>query len=164
MLSRGKNFSPSEDDYIKKNFRDMFDDEISKILNRPIGSITRRRQRLGCWHVQQEISGPLPGEIWKSLNIDGDYYQISNRGRIKAGAKLSSLFINTKGYVQWRVVNSSKNIAVSIKVHRAVAEAFCFKPKIWNSDWHVHHKDNNPQNNSSENLEWLSPEQYRAKH
>ena len=46
MLSRGKNFSPSEDDYIKKNFRDMFDDEISKILNRPIGSITRRRQRL----------------------------------------------------------------------------------------------------------------------
>ena len=76
MLSRGKNFSPSEDDYIKKNFRDMFDDEISKILNRPIGPITRRRQRLGCWHVQQEISGPLPGEIWKSLNIDGDYYQI----------------------------------------------------------------------------------------
>ena len=39
MLSRGKNFSLSEDDYIKKNFRDMFDDEISKILNRPIGSI-----------------------------------------------------------------------------------------------------------------------------
>ena len=25
-------------------------------------------------------------------------------------------------------------------------------------------KKNNPQNNSSENLEWLSPEQHRAKH
>ena len=57
MLSRGKNFSPSEDDYIKKNFRDMFDDEISKILNRPIGSITRRRQRLGCWLCSKRYLG-----------------------------------------------------------------------------------------------------------
>ena len=163
-MCRSKNFNLNEDNFIRNNFRDLFDDEISVILNRPVASITRRRQRLGCWQVQQEMTGSLPNEQWKSLNIDDNYYQISNKGRIKAGNKLSTLFINSKGYVQWRIVNNSKNIAVSLKLHRAVAEHFCEKPIEWCSDWHVHHKDKNPLNNNSENLVWLSATDHQEIH
>ena len=163
-MSRSKNFSLEEDNYIRENYRDLFDDEIAKVLGRPEGSVKRRRQRLGCWYVQQELSGSLPGEVWRSLGIDGDYYQISNKGRIKSGRKLASLFINKRGYAQWRVTNPSKGIAVSLKVHRAVAEAFCVKPEGWAPDWHVHHKDRNPLNNASDNLEWISEEEHRSLH
>ena len=163
-IRNSRNFSLEEDDYIRNNFRDLFDDELAIHLRRPEGSITRRRQRLGCWHVQQEVFGVIPGEQWASLGIAGDHYQISNMGRVKAGRKLSSLFIAKYGYVQLRIVNLSKGIAETLKIHRAVAEHFCVKPENWDESWHVHHLDKNPQNNSSENLQWMSPEDHRAEH
>ncbi len=163
-MSRGKDFTCEEDNYIRMNFRDLFDDELATTLGRSQGSVTRRRQRLGCWHVQQEISGPLPGEIWKSIGLDRDHYQISNKGRVRAGNKLTALFIAKYGYVQWRIVNISKGIAETFKIHRLVADFFCEKPSDWEDSWHVHHKDKNPQNNSSDNLQWMSGEDHRDEH
>lgn len=163
---RTRNYSIEEDKYIRTVFRDMADDEIAEALGRPEGSITRRRQRLGCWHVQVEAGPPLPSEKWRSLVIAGDFYQISNRGRIKAGNKLCTLYVNDSGYVQWRAVNKSKGLAVSIKVHREVARAFCHCPVgcDYSSEWHVHHKDHNPLNNSADNLEWLHDSEHRELH
>lgn len=163
-MSRSSNFSLEEDEYIRTNFKNLFDDEIAEKLKRPEGSITRRRQRLGCWHTQQEVSAPLPGELWISLGIDGEKYQVSNKGRIRTDNKLSALFINENGYIQWRLVNKSRSIALTVKVHRAVAEAFCNKPLGWAEHYHVHHIDENRQNNSSCNLEWLSPEDHAERH
>ena len=163
---RTKNYSIEEDDYIRSMFRDMSDDELADALGRSYGSVVRRRQRLGCWHVQVEAGPPLPGELWKSLDIDGDFYQVSDKGRIRAGNKLSTLYVNSRGYVQWRVVNQSKGIAVSIKVHRAVARAFCPCPIgcDYSDEWHVHHKDHNPLNNAADNLQWLHDSDHRELH
>lgn len=162
-MSRNKNFSVEEDTYIRNNFRDLFDDEIAEKLARPTGSITRRRQRLGCWYVQQELSSPLTGERWRQIKDLPIGYMVSNKGRIKSGSKLCSLYINSKGYVQWRIVNQSKGLSKSFIVHRLVAEYFLETSRDIEK-CHVHHKDRNTHNNSSENLEWLTPEEHLAEH
>lgn len=162
-MSRTANFSVEEDTYIRRNFRDSFDDEIAETLGRPIGSITRRRQRLGCWYVQQEITATIKGESWLQIKDLPEGYMVSNKGRIKTGKKLSKLFINSQSYVQWRVVNPSKGIFKNYKVHRLVAEHFCPTHKD-KDDCHVHHKDQNPQNNAWDNLEWLTPQEHLEAH
>ena len=162
-MSRTKNFSINEDNYIKENYRNLFDDEIAAVLGRPEGSVTRRRQRLGCWYVQQELSASLKGEVWVQVKDLPTGYQVSNKGRVKSANKLCSLYIRDTGYVQWRLVNKSRGIARTYKVHRLVAEHFCKSDKGIQA-CHVHHKDANPQNNSASNLEWLIPQEHRSKH
>ena len=154
-MTRKANFTLEEDLFIKENYRDLFDDEISVVLNRPAGSITRRRQRLGCWYVQQELTAPIKGEIWVQIKGLPKGYQVSNMGRVKSGNKLVSLYLNKKGYVQWRLVNDSKGIRANYKVHRLVAEHFLDRPD--NTDeYDVHHLDHNRSNNTQENLQWLT--------
>lgn len=162
-MSRTNKFSVEEDTYIKSNFRDLLDDEIAEHLNRPVGSITRRRQRLGCWYVQQEVDSNLKGEVWKQIKDLPEGYYVSNKGRVKSGKKICSLYINSKGYVQWRIVNKSKGIAKSYKIHRLVAIHFNTTEKVM-EDCDVHHIDHNRQNNSSCNLEWLTPSEHKLKH
>lgn len=158
-----RNYTVEEDTFIKKHYRDLFDDEIAYVLHRPASSITRRRQRLGCWYVQQELSAPLPDEIWVQIQDLPIGYQVSNKGRIKSKGKLLSLYIGSKGYVQWRIVNHSKGLAKSYKVHRLVAEHFLEIPTNY-SMYHVHHKDHNPTNNSADNLQWLTPAEHIQMH
>lgn len=162
-MTRTSNISTAEVEFIKRNYRDMADDEIAVHLGRPIGSITRKRQRLGLFHVQQVLEGCIVGEQWKPFHSHCGHYQISNKGRVKAGRKLMAAFINSLGYCQIRVSNF-KGTSKSYKCHRLVAEAFCPKPEGWAPDWHVHHKDLNPTNNSSENLEWLPEEEHLRLH
>ena len=163
-MSRKKNFSEAEDNYIRNNYRDLFDEELAQTLERPEGSVTRRRQRLGCWHVQQEVTGGLHNEVWKSIGLQDNHYQISNMGRVKAGKKLAALFINSKGYCQWRPVNKSKGLAATYKIHRLTAEHFCTKPEDWGKEWHVHHLDKNPTNNRHDNLIWISQKDHIELH
>lgn len=162
-MHRTTNFSITEDAFIRENFRNLFDDEIAEVLGRPTGSITRRRQRLGCWYVQQELSSSIKGEDWKQIEDLPEGYYVSNKGRIKSGNKLCALFITSKGYVQWRPVNLSKGFAKTYKVHRLVAEYFCPTEKD-RAFCHVHHIDGNPQNNASSNLEWLTQQEHIEKH
>lgn len=162
-MSRTANFSIEEDTFIRENFKNLFDDEIAELLGRPIGSITRRRQRLGCWYVQQELSASLKGEEWKQIKDLPFGYAVSNKGRVKSGNKLCSLYVRKSGYVQWRLVNESLGIAKTYKVHRLVAEHFCHTDKDMDL-CHVHHKDGNPQNNSSINLEWLTAQEHKEEH
>lgn len=160
---RTVNFSEWEVQYIKDNFRDMSDEEMSRNLKRPILSVTRKRQRLGCFFVQQVIEGSIHGEVWKDFFLDDGYYQVSSKGRIKAGNKLRPVFVMKSGYTQIRVSNY-KGQSGSFRVNRLVAEAFCPKPAGWTPEWHVHHKDKDRSNNTADNLEWLSPEQHRELH
>ena len=163
MSKRTKNYSIEEDAFIRDNYRSLFDDEIAEILGRSIESVIRRRQRLGCWYLHQEISEPLSGEVWKQIKDLPDGYMVSNKGRIKSGKKLCKLYLRDTGYIQWRLFNESKNISKTYKVHRLVAEYFCATNKDINL-CHVHHKDKNTQNNSYENLEWVYPEDHIELH
>lgn len=95
-------------------------------------------------------------EEWK--DIPGfENYQASNLGNIrnKNTFKILSPNRNKKGYRHVVLYKGSKKNKHMIGVHRAVALAW-----IPTNDCTltVNHKDNNPDNNSVDNLEWLSNE------
>lgn len=93
-------------------------------------------------------------EIWKPIK-DFEYYFISNFGRVKSTKfgkeRILKLTKDKDGYL---IVNLYKNNkSKTFKVHRLVAEAFL--PNPYNLP-QVNHKDENPQNNIAENLEWCT--------
>lgn len=104
-------------------------------------------------------------EIWKDIHGYERIYQISNLGRVKAkgnpyfcnGKQLDSdgrilkPQPNSKGYLRiYLTKNGSKKYFF---IHRLVAEHFIPNPDELDT---VNHKDFNPQNNSTENLEWTT--------
>lgn len=101
-------------------------------------------------------------ERWKDIKGLENFYQVSDRGRIKRlrridnhGREWPELILKStvqpNGYVIAHISIEGKNIR--LLVHRAVAEAFCNKP---NGCDIVNHIDNNPSNNSADNLEWTT--------
>lgn len=105
-------------------------------------------------------------EYWKPVFGYEEHYQISNFGRVKSfdtyrkgrngsvrccKGRILKPFTNRHGYLQ---VDLCKNGKVKkFLVHRLVAEAFLDNP---NNLPQVNHKDENPQNNNVENLEFCS--------
>lgn len=106
-------------------------------------------------------------EIWKDIKGYEGYYQISNLGRVRSldrivvenktghkrpirGKMLSNHLLKI-GYYS---VGLSRNGKCELKyVHRLVAEAFIPNPNGYDT---VNHIDENPKNNSVENLEWCT--------
>lgn len=94
-------------------------------------------------------------EIWKSLkNIVecGDYYEISNLGRLKSTGQrktILKLHKNEKGY--FRVKLYCKGKTKTYRLHRLVALAFVDNPE---EKPEVNHKDGDKENNYATNLEW----------
>ena len=93
-------------------------------------------------------------EIWKEIeSLDGKIL-VSNRGRIKSnlrGGIILKSQLDAKGYHRVRItVNGEKR---TLKIHREVAKAFlpnpCDLPQ-------VNHIDGNKNNNSADNLEWVT--------
>ena len=87
--------------------------------------------------------------------IEGfDNYSIDVEGNVrnkKRGRVLKGLLDNKGGYVR---VNLYKNSKMSHKlIHRLVAQAFIPNPE---NKREVNHIDNNPKNNSIDNLEWCT--------
>ena len=97
-------------------------------------------------------------EEWKDVPGYEGLYQVSNTGRVK-----SLNYHNTgednymkpeklkRGYL--RVGLSKNNKRVRFLVHRLVAEAFIPNPHNLPQ---INHKDENPENNSVDNLEWCN--------
>ena len=111
----------------------------------------------------------LEGEEWrdvhviKGVNFFG-YYQISNKGRMKALDRHYYDKLGRKGFHHGGIMSPSKNskgylsvvlivngVWRSVLIHRVVAEEFIPNP---NNLPCVNHKDENPLNNCVENLEW----------
>lgn len=105
-------------------------------------------------------------EEWRDIVIEKngityDYtglYQVSNLGRVKKLAnsrsckeKILNLAQNNKGYT--KVTLSKNGKQKQYQLHRLVATAFIPNPNNWPV---VNHKDENPCNNCSDNLEWCS--------
>ena len=81
-----------------------------------------------------------------SVDTNGNVYR-----HLKYGMKLKKPSIAPTGYMRIGLCKDGK--PTSMLVHRLVAEAFIPNP---NGLPQVHHKDGDKQNNSVENLEWVS--------
>ncbi len=105
-------------------------------------------------------------EIWKDIKGYEGLYQISNEGNVKSldksynvgygGIKHQEEIILKPTYVGngYLHVCLCKNGNKEYKrIHRLVAEAFIPNPNGYQT---VNHKDENPENNKVENLEWCT--------
>lgn len=104
-------------------------------------------------------------EIWKSIKEFEGLYSVSNLGNIKHDktdakggignyAKQEHLLKqrkNNKGYMVVELYKENKRR--QLLVHRIVASTFLENPHKYKV---VNHKDENPLNNSVDNLEWCS--------
>lgn len=99
----------------------------------------------------------LPGEEWRDVPGYEGYYQVSNKGRVKATgwykeARIKAPSINNRGY---QLVSLYKNRKIkNFLVHRLVMLAF--SPIDDPDKMHVNHIDLNKMNCLLENLEWCS--------
>jgi len=107
----------------------------------------------------------LTGEIWKVINGYPDY-EISNKGRVKALSKVRNSIHGTRttrekiitqhynkllGYIYVNMYQ--KGMPTSRSLHRIIAINWIPNPE---NKREVNHIDGNKQNNSIENLEWMS--------
>ena len=97
----------------------------------------------------------LPNEEWKPIEGFEDY-QVSTCGRAKSlkwGKERILRTKKTRGYLCVNLYKEGKQY--SKRVHRLVAETFIPNP---NNLPEVNHKDENPNNNHVENIEWCTSE------
>lgn len=102
-------------------------------------------------------------EEWKWVRDFEGIYQISNLGRLKSFKKYNSGYIlsekNEKGgYLSVVLTDSENRRKRYTRIHILVAESFIGEiPK----GYHVHHIDDNKQNNAVSNLEIIHPKKHR---
>lgn len=100
-------------------------------------------------YTLQYLIEELEGEIWKEIEINGKKLSASNKGRIKR--KRNSASYGSKNINGYFVISINKKCFF---VHDIICETFIEpKPQL---EYCVNHKDENPENNYAENLEWLS--------
>lgn len=97
-------------------------------------------------------------EIWKPVKGFEGKYEVSSHGKVKSIGTYNtckrgilSPMIDTSGYLHVKLYDSGRT--KDIGVHRLVAETFIPNP---NCLGYVNHKDENPMNNSVDNLEWCT--------
>ena len=98
-------------------------------------------------------------EVWKYITGYDNWYQVSNLGNVRyrdvnGNMIQKSININKKnGYSIVVLYDRNSKKKSTCYVHRLVAQAFI--PNTNNLP-QVNHKDGNKQNNSIDNLEWIS--------
>lgn len=107
----------------------------------------------------------LPNEEWKPINGYGGRYSVSNYGRVKTDAFTYAIYghiktnpahilrvvIRKDGYCKVSLGGNKKQ--KTLNLHRLVAIAFIPNPDNLPC---INHKDENPSNNSVNNLEWCT--------
>ncbi len=101
-------------------------------------------------------------EEWKWIKGFEGLYQISSYGRLKSFRKCKEGYIcsnnNRMGWYFTVNLFDEKGIRYTKRIHRLVAETFIGRIP---PGYHVHHKDDNKQNNSVDNLEIIHPVKHR---
>lgn len=107
----------------------------------------------------------LEGEIWKGVKGFGNFYEVSNLGRVRSKERITKIqpycHIVRKSRIlkaqfngsYYRVVISFNGKCRQVLIHRLVAETFIPNP---NNLPEVNHKDEDKSNNKASNLEWCS--------
>ena len=93
-------------------------------------------------------------EIWKNIEGYEGKYQVSNLGQVKSMIGQEKVLHPKKhrnGYLQIGLHKDKKR--KTMYIHRLVAQAFIPNPENLQQ---VNHKDENPSNNSMDNLEWCT--------
>ena len=97
-------------------------------------------------------------EVWKAVDGTDGKYEVSNTGRVRSNKYLGhdrqkelSACLDEKGYPRLRIYIGSNR--KSFRVHQLVARAFIPNP---NNLPQVNHIDANKQNNTVDNLEWVT--------
>ena len=133
-------------------------------LNRIKENAEKRKQSI-INNSARNYEKPIPGEKWKTI-IGYSDYQVSNKGRIRR---------RSKKYDEWYILKptpnknnkrlyvrliDNKGKSHNLQIARITAHAFV----NGFSETHntVNHKDGNPQNNISTNLEWVSQSENNA--
>jgi len=90
-------------------------------------------------------------EQWKTIT-EHPYYEVSDYGRVRK-IKTGKVLIGRKhkGYIQFKT--NHKEIRMSIKVHRLVAQYFISNPNNYDC---INHIDCDRTNNHYTNLEWCT--------
>jgi hypothetical protein len=105
-------------------------------------------------------------EIWKSLSWLGyDNYEISTTGNVRnqKTKRIIKPDVKSKKDPYLRVfLSKPKQKLKKFRLNRLVL--LCFNPIENPEQYHVHHKDNNKNNNSIENLEWLTRKDHVKAH
>lgn len=118
--------------------------------------------------MKESTFASLEGEEWRDVAGYEQYYQVSNKGRVRSKDRKCRANKNGERVYKGRIINGHISqygyIRVVLKVrpksemvflHRLVAQAFI--PNKNNLPF-VNHKDENPLNNCVENLEWCTKE------
>jgi hypothetical protein len=92
-------------------------------------------------------------EIWKDIPGYEGLYQVSNLENVYSIRNKKNLIGGTTAYGHRFVMLSKNGTHKSVYFHRLVAEAFIPNPDNLPI---VHHIDENPKNNTVENLEWCT--------
>lgn len=129
-------------------------DEAKKIL-RAAELSPHVREALNVLLPDLQNYGTLIGEKWRDIvNYEG-FYQVSNFARIKSfykgKVKILKLALSSKGHLRAHLYKDGKTKLLF--VHVLVAKAFIPNPE---NKPCVNHKDGNKQNNSIDNLEWVT--------
>ena len=95
-------------------------------------------------------------EVWKDVQGYEGLYKVSNLGKVKRLFKSGKENVlsgraDKDGYIE--VILSKNQKKKTCRLHRLVALAFIPNP---NGKKEVNHKDKNKQNNSVDNLEWVT--------
>ncbi len=101
-------------------------------------------------------------EEWRDVVDFEGWYQISNLGRVRnKHGRILKTYISRKKKGEYLRIRLRKNtVKKHFSIHRLVADAFLDPaPSI---DAEVHHKIG--KSNNVNNLEWLTPNQHRARH
>jgi hypothetical protein len=128
-----------------------------KIDRRNILEVLKGRQKKSggfIWKYNKD-NDIIDGEIWKKCPLGDDYDKVlvSNLGRIKIKENNPTYgTLRKNGYYDIKILNTKKKYK-SYRVHRIVCLAFIENPE--NKPF-VNHKDQNPSNNTIENLEWMT--------
>jgi len=159
-MGLGKSYMVEETEFLRTHYLEMLDEELSMRLNRPVGSIKKKRERLGLLRFYQEPVAAIAGESWKPLLNHPEYF-ISDRGRVRTNSGLVKTYANDRR-VQLTIRRRDRQF-VTYNLSRLVALLFCNPPLNW-VEMDVHHIDLNSMNNSDYNLEWLSEKDHQRKH
>lgn len=96
-------------------------------------------------------------EIWKTIEATNGHYQVSTLGNVRKDGILVSPYTDGSGYKRISIVLIYGTMRIWL--HRLVAATFCPNP---DEKEQVNHIDGNKENNSIDNLEWVTNAENQA--